>query len=205
MRARVTDHLTYANVVATLALLSSLGGASYAAITLPKNSVGTKQLRANAVTLGKLDFPLGSVGVVDNNAEDLVKGACNSPLKRGEVAPPCTPPILGSSTPGREVHITVRATGGLLVSAIAGLRNGGAPQTTADVTLAIIVDGRSVTQAKVESSGGQSLQVPIQAFIDVSPGRHTTGLAAEATYTSNAAGDVLVAPVSIVASAAPRP
>jgi len=46
--------LTYANVVATIALFIALGGASYAAIKLPKNSVGTKQLKKNAVTGAKL-------------------------------------------------------------------------------------------------------------------------------------------------------
>jgi hypothetical protein len=47
--------LTYANVVATLALFIALGGASYAALKLPKNSVGTKQLKKNAVTLAKIN------------------------------------------------------------------------------------------------------------------------------------------------------
>ena len=42
--------LTYANVVATCALFVALGGASYAALALPANSVGTKQLA----------FPLGA-------------------------------------------------------------------------------------------------------------------------------------------------
>ncbi len=42
--------LTYANVVATLALFIALGGASYAAFKLPKNSVGTKQIKKGAVT-----------------------------------------------------------------------------------------------------------------------------------------------------------
>lgn len=44
----------YANVTATLALMIALGGTSYAAITLPKNSVGTKQIRNNAVTGAKI-------------------------------------------------------------------------------------------------------------------------------------------------------
>ncbi len=46
--------LTYANVVATLALFLALGGAAYAATQLPADSVGTRQLRAGAVTAGKL-------------------------------------------------------------------------------------------------------------------------------------------------------
>lgn len=45
---------SYAEVVATLALFIALGGASYAAIQVPKNSVGTKQLKKNAVTSKKV-------------------------------------------------------------------------------------------------------------------------------------------------------
>ncbi len=42
--------LSYANVLATLALFLALGGTSYAVTALPSNSVGTKQLKKNAVT-----------------------------------------------------------------------------------------------------------------------------------------------------------
>ena len=45
--------MTYANVVATLALFIALGGASYAALKLPKNSVGPRQIKNNAVTTAK--------------------------------------------------------------------------------------------------------------------------------------------------------
>ena len=48
---KIRKHLTYANVVASLAMLLVLGGgAAYAAAHLAKNSVGGRQLRANAVT-----------------------------------------------------------------------------------------------------------------------------------------------------------
>ena len=46
--------LTYANVVASLALFVALGGVSYAATSLPKGSVGPKQIRAEAVRTGKV-------------------------------------------------------------------------------------------------------------------------------------------------------
>jgi hypothetical protein len=46
--------LTYANVVASLALFVALGGVSYAATALPKGSVGPKQIRAEAVRTGKV-------------------------------------------------------------------------------------------------------------------------------------------------------
>ena len=43
-----------AMIVACLALAISLGGTGYAALKLPANSVGTKQLRKGSVTNGKL-------------------------------------------------------------------------------------------------------------------------------------------------------
>jgi hypothetical protein len=43
------------NVIAYLALFVALGGTSYAAINLPANSVGTRQLKNGSVTPRKLD------------------------------------------------------------------------------------------------------------------------------------------------------
>jgi hypothetical protein len=37
-------------VISLIALFVALGGTTYAATSLPKNSVGTKQLKKNAVT-----------------------------------------------------------------------------------------------------------------------------------------------------------
>jgi hypothetical protein len=51
---RVRPSLTYANVMATIAVFIALGGASYAALKLPKNSIGSKQLKKNAVTTAKI-------------------------------------------------------------------------------------------------------------------------------------------------------
>src|SRR5680860_1134256 len=55
----IRRHLSYANVVATLALLLAISGVAYAA-TLPRNSVGTRQLKVGAVTTPKLHD--GAVG-----------------------------------------------------------------------------------------------------------------------------------------------
>ncbi|HEX4306876.1 MAG TPA: hypothetical protein VHZ54_12630 [Solirubrobacterales bacterium] len=52
---RLRRKLSYANVISTLCLFLLLGGgAAFAATRLPKNSVGTRQLKNGAVTLGKL-------------------------------------------------------------------------------------------------------------------------------------------------------
>lgn len=47
--SRVGSRLTYANVTATLALFIALGGVSWAATKLPRNSVGSKQIKRSAV------------------------------------------------------------------------------------------------------------------------------------------------------------
>lgn len=46
--------LSYANVMSTLAVFLALGGVSYAAIKLPKDSVGSGQIKKNAVTGAKV-------------------------------------------------------------------------------------------------------------------------------------------------------
>jgi hypothetical protein len=50
MLSRLRARLTYANVMATLAVFIALGGSSYAALKLPENSVGSKQIKRNAIT-----------------------------------------------------------------------------------------------------------------------------------------------------------
>jgi hypothetical protein len=47
--------LTFANLTSALALFVAVGGTSYAAITLPANSVGPKQIKDHSVTARKID------------------------------------------------------------------------------------------------------------------------------------------------------
>jgi hypothetical protein len=65
---RITKHLRYSNVIASLALFVALGGASYAAATLPANSVGAKQLQKKAVTGSKLRANAVSSGKVKDGS-----------------------------------------------------------------------------------------------------------------------------------------
>jgi hypothetical protein len=51
---RLRKQMTYANVMSSIAVFVVLGGGAYAATTLPKNSVGSKQIKANAVTSSKV-------------------------------------------------------------------------------------------------------------------------------------------------------
>jgi hypothetical protein len=51
---RIIRRPSPATAIALLALFVALGGTSYAAFSLPKNSVGTKQLKRDAVTTSKI-------------------------------------------------------------------------------------------------------------------------------------------------------
>jgi Collagen triple helix repeat (20 copies) len=87
-------HLTYANVAASLALFLALGGAAYAATQLPKNSVGTNQIRKEAVTAGKIakktrqqlqgsPGPAGPAGPQGKAGKQGAKGATGAIGARG--------------------------------------------------------------------------------------------------------------------------
>ena len=60
-----------AMIVAIIALVLSLGGTSYAAITLPRNSVGATQIKRNAVTGAKVKN--GSLSTSDISSASLSK------------------------------------------------------------------------------------------------------------------------------------
>jgi hypothetical protein len=71
--------LSYANVIATIALFVALGGAAVAA-GLPKNSVGPNQLKRNAVTTAKLKRGAVSSGKIAPKAVTAGKLGANAVL-----------------------------------------------------------------------------------------------------------------------------
>lgn len=88
---------TYAEVVATLALFIALGGASYAAIQIPKNSVGTRQLKKNAVNSAKVRNR--SLLAADFRAGQLPSGATGA---TGPIGPAGLPGATGVAGPTGE-------------------------------------------------------------------------------------------------------
>jgi hypothetical protein len=78
-------HLTFANVTSVIALFVALGGVSYAAMVLPKNSVGAKQLKKNAVTSPKVAD--GSLQASDFKAGTLLTGPQGSQGPQGIPGP----------------------------------------------------------------------------------------------------------------------
>ena len=66
----IRRRVTLANVVSFLALFVALSAASYAAIALPANSVGTKQIKAKAVKAAKLAANAVSTPKIKSHAVD---------------------------------------------------------------------------------------------------------------------------------------
>lgn len=62
----------YPHVVSTIALFVALGGTSYAALNLPANSVGTPQIKNNAVTGAKVRN--GSLTLADLKQAGILRG-----------------------------------------------------------------------------------------------------------------------------------
>jgi hypothetical protein len=77
VRSPFTRRPSAAVIISLVALFVSLGGAGYAAVSIPNNSVGTSQLKNNAVSYRKI-VP-GAVGNVRANLNQLqarVTGKC---------------------------------------------------------------------------------------------------------------------------------
>jgi hypothetical protein len=83
-----------AMVVAMLALFIALAGTGYAAVKLPANSVGTKQIKANAVVSSKIKN--GSLTRNDFAVGALLKGPQGSPGPQG---PAGLPGVAGPTGP----------------------------------------------------------------------------------------------------------
>jgi hypothetical protein len=62
------SHLSFANLVSLMALFVALGGTTYAAVTLPKNSVGSKQIKKRAVRAKHINTNAVSPRKIQGNA-----------------------------------------------------------------------------------------------------------------------------------------
>ncbi len=112
---RLRPRLTYANVISTFCLFLLLGGGvAYAGTKLPKNSVGTKQLKAGAVTPTKLSAAAkstltGPQGLAGAPGPQGLPGEPGLPGKEGKEGKPG----LGDAITryGPKVEMTPESTG----------------------------------------------------------------------------------------------
>lgn len=164
--ARLRTKLTYANVVATLALFVALaGGTAFAASqVLPKNSVGTRQLRNGAVTGAKIKkgtitgskIELSSLGTVPSAA--LAASADNSSQLGG--------------TPADGYLKTGQAAGGALsgtfpnptLASHAVVATGGSTASTALATVCTHYEGAEVT---IDAPSPGTVMVSANAWMEL--------------------------------------
>jgi hypothetical protein len=163
--------LTYANVMATIAVFVALGGTGYAASRIPRHSVGHAQLRTNAVT--SLNVRNGTLRARDFKSSDLPrgprgprgpKGSTGSTGSRGATGPtgpagptatavaatnPLTPPA-GPTSTLTGTTITTKASGPLVITALGTLTGSGA----GDAEAGIYVDGAPVAHTGEHVAAG---------------------------------------------------
>jgi hypothetical protein len=110
-------HLSFANLTSVMALMIALGGTSYAAITIPKNSVSSAQikksgvansdLRANAVTSDKVKD--GSLLAADFGANQLPAGPRGLTGPKGDPGLQGIPGVAGTTGPATVQHFQAAA------------------------------------------------------------------------------------------------
>lgn len=92
MLQRTRSHASYANIMSTIAVFVAIGGTSYAAITLPRNSVGRPQLRSRSVGAEELRRAAVGTRAIKNggiNTQDLSNATKDALAgKPGPIGPP---------------------------------------------------------------------------------------------------------------------
>jgi hypothetical protein len=192
---RLWARLTYANVMSSVALFVALGGGAYA-LSVPKNSVGPRQLKRNAVTTTKIRRnAVTSTKVRDHSlkASDLASGVIPKPTAI-PAAP--TPPVLGGAraadtdplaTPGtliKSTSLSLTSAGKAFVLATVNSAfltcGGGSP---CEATWGVYVDSQAVPatglhlQAAASGSDGNDFVYPLYGLTaTLQPGSHTVTL-----------------------------
>jgi hypothetical protein len=154
----IRKRLSYANMMATLAVFLSLGGGALAALRLPANSVGAKQLRKGAVTGGKVkDASLTGVDIRPGSltGEQIRAGS----LTREDLPQLALANLLGSSgtaTNNTSVDLAKGACG-RFVFAAPGAQPGDA----------VILQGSDIQGLQHALEGGPTVSNPNQINVSV--------------------------------------
>lgn len=159
---QIRKRLTYANVMSTIAVFLILGGATALAATkLGKNSVGTKQIKNNAVTSAKIKKNAITTKQIKNGS---VTGAKVNTGSLGTVPSANTATTAGTanSLTGYSRMGMTRVVATPAASLKAGLEN--APQTILFTAGPLTVYGQCVTEG-TETDGVISIKTSLNGVI----------------------------------------
>jgi hypothetical protein len=162
---RLRERLTYGNVMATAALFVALGGTSYA-LALPKNSVGSRELRSRSV--GTSELTTGAVRSVDiKNRTISVSDIARSARKalRGATGPAGPPGPQGPG--GITFFVAVNSGGGTTPTSVIATQDG---LNGFQVAFPRSVEGCGYSASLAAVAGGGVQQPPPGASITVASG-----------------------------------
>jgi hypothetical protein len=169
--------------MSTIAVFLALGGGAYA-LTLPKNSVGSRQLKKGAVIRSKIH----SNAITSRKVKDF--SLLSRDFRRGQlpglvgVRAADTDPLGPPSTVIKEAHITTRLQGKLYV--LATLRDPylNCAEAPCSAVWGIYVDNQPIPDGglRLEAAAGEGDGHPYDVLYgitpaDVPPGSHTIRLA----------------------------
>jgi len=188
MRGRIRDRLTYANVMATIAVFIALGGGAYA-LTLPRNSVGSRQLRPDSV--GRTELRQGAVtsSAISNrsvqlrdvspSARDSLRGAQGPPGRQGPPGPTFSAAVnavggivkgnanssLGSGVNGYVIGFSRNVADCVATATLASVPGGDppSPPPNGHVTVAPTADGKVLVQTW--DANGAALPLPFHLVV----------------------------------------
>jgi hypothetical protein len=166
------------NVVAYLALSVALGGTSYAAVKLPRNSVGTTQIKADAVTSAKVRN--GSLLAKDFKAGQLRAGPQGAQGPQGPQGPQGEKGDTGAAGSALAyAHLLVSGSG---VTVDAARTKGVAQANVSRATTGVVcIKGLSFTPRSVAAIGDAAQSGPLVVAM--------AGLAPDAAVLAVCGGD----------------
>ena len=184
------QHLSYANVMATVAVFIALGGTSYA-LTLPRNSVGAAQLREGAVRSSELRSRAVRSRHIRNRSVGLqdISLATRTALS-GKSGPPGQPGPAGPS--GIPLSVAVNAAG----EAVSGNSSGYAHAETGIYSVSFHLGDMTGCRATATLSrvpGGTPEEPPAG---EITTSTTTTGVTVK---TFNSAGTLTDLPFHLIA------
>ena len=144
--------LTYANVISTLCLFLLLGGgAAFAASQLPKNSVGTKQLKKGSITPAKLNA----------SAKAALKGAPGAAGAQGAAGAPGATHVTVRMAQDLGARSVVSCHPGEVAAGGGGIVAAGEQKAWIKVSNPVQKDGQTPTEweAVGENVNGESVDV----------------------------------------------
>ena len=153
-----------AMVVACIALAVALGGTSYAAIKLPRNSVGTNQLQKNAVVASKLSARSVGPQKLQNNAV-VTRAVKDDQLTGAKIVEATLAKVPSAANADTAANATL-AGGNTVKRFTTIVAPGGADATVLDLnglTITLACPGGSVV-LRGNNTSGEAAQVEFQGF-----------------------------------------